>query len=76
MQTPLDIGVDVAKDEIVVACAANTFAPHAIANRSAELRAWLKSLPKGSRIGLESTSSYHELLADLAHGHPPSLARA
>jgi len=68
MQTPLDIGVDVAKDEIVVACAANTFAPHAIANRPAELRAWLKALPKGSRIGLESTSTYHELLADLAHG--------
>jgi transposase len=67
MQTPLDIGVDVAKDEVVVACAANTFTTHAIANRPAELRAWLKSLPKDSRIGLESTSSYHELLADLAH---------
>ncbi len=67
MQTPLDIGVDVAKDEVVVACAANTFVAHAIANRFAKLRAWLKSLPKGSRIGLESTSSYYELLADLAH---------
>ena len=33
--------------------------------------AWLKSLPTGSRIGLESTGGYHELLADLAHaqGH-------
>ncbi len=29
--------------------------------------AWLKSLPAGSRIGLESTGCYHELLADLAH---------
>lgn len=67
MQTPLDIGVDVAKDELVVACAANTFVAHAIANQPAELRAWLKCLPKGSRIGLESTSHYHELLADLAH---------
>lgn len=69
MQTSLDIGVDVAKDEVVVACAANTFVVHAIANRPAELRGWLKSLPKGSRIGLESTSTYHELLADLAHAH-------
>jgi transposase len=35
------------------------------------LLAWLKSLPTGSRIGLESTGGYHELLADLAHaqGH-------
>lgn len=69
MQTALDIGVDVAKDQVVAACAANTFSAHAIANRPAELRAWLKSLPAGSRIGLESTSSYHELLADLAHAH-------
>jgi transposase len=67
MQTPLDIGVDVAKDELVVACAANTFSTHSIANRAPELRAWLKSLPKGSRIGLEATGHYHELLADLAH---------
>lgn len=69
MQTPLDIGVDVAKDELVVACATNTFVPYTIANRRAELHAWLKSVPQGSRIGLESTGSYHELLADLAYKH-------
>ncbi len=69
MQTLLDIGVDVAKDEVVVACAANTFATRTIANRPAALRTWLKSLPPGSRIGLESTSTYHELLADLADQH-------
>jgi len=67
MQSPLDIGVDIAKDELVVACAANTFAPHTIANRRPELRTWLKSLPPGSRIGLESTGTYHQLLADLAY---------
>jgi transposase len=67
MQTPLNIGVDVAKKELVVACAANTFITHSIANRRAELRTWLKSLPQGSRIGLESTGTYHELLADLAY---------
>lgn len=68
MQTTLDIGVDVAKDQLVVACAGNTFPTHAVANGAPELRAWLKSLPKGSRIGLEATGHYHELLADLAHG--------
>jgi len=70
MQTPfvaLDIGADVGKDEIVMACAAGSFAPRKIANLRAALRAFLKDLPAGSRIGLESTSSYHELLAELAH---------
>lgn len=71
MQTPLNIGVDVAKDAVVVACAAQSFPVHRIANQRASLLAWLKSLPAGSRIGLESTGGYHELLADLAHmqGH-------
>lgn len=71
MQTFLNIGVDVAKDAVVVACAAQSFPAHSIANQRAPLLAWLKSLPAGSRIGLESTGAYHELLADLAHaqGH-------
>ena len=67
MQTFLNIGVDVAKDAVVVACAAQSFPVHSITNQRASLLAWLKSLPAGSRIGLESTGGYHELLADLAH---------
>lgn len=71
MQTFLNIGVDVAKDAVVVACAAQSFPVHSVANQRAPLLAWLKSLPAGSRIGLESTGGYHELLADVAHaqGH-------
>lgn len=71
MQTFLNIGVDVAKDAVVVTCAAQSFPVHSVANQRAPLLAWLKSLPAGSRIGLESTGGYHELLADLAHkqGH-------
>ena len=71
MQTLLNIGVDIAKDAVVVACAAQSFPAHSVANQRAPLLAWLKSLPAGSRIGLESTGGYHELLADLAHaqGH-------
>lgn len=68
MQTFPNIGVDVAKDAVVVACAAQSFPVHSVANRRAPLLAWLKSLPAGSRLGLESTGGYHELLADLAHG--------
>ncbi len=71
MQTFLNVGVDVAKDAVVVACAAQSFPVHSVANQRAPLLAWLKSLPASSRIGLESTGGYHELLADLAHkqGH-------
>jgi len=69
MQTILNIGVDVAKDEVVVACADAevSLAVRAIPNARRELSAWLKTLPRGSRIGLEATGGYHELLADLAH---------
>jgi len=63
----LNVGADVAKDEIVVACAEQSFAVHAIANRRATLLTALKSLPAGSRIGMEATGSHHELLATLAH---------
>ncbi len=67
MQTSLNIGADVAKDEIVVACSENSFPPRTVLNQRRAIVAWLKSLPKGSRLGLESTGRYHELLADLAH---------
>jgi transposase len=71
MQTFLNIGVDVAKDAVVVACATQSFPVHSVANQRGSLLSWLKSLPAGSRIGLESTGGYHELLADLAYaqGH-------
>ncbi len=71
MQPVLNIGVDVAKDAVVVACAERSFPVQSVPNQRASLRAWLKSLPASSRIGLESTGAYHELLADLAQaqGH-------
>ncbi len=69
MQPVLNVGVDVAKDTVVVACAEQSFPVQEIRNQRASLRTWLKSLPAGSRLGLESTGSYHEVLADLAHAH-------
>lgn len=71
MSHVLNVGVDVAKDAIVVACAGEHFPAHSVPNRRAPLRAWLKSLPIGSRIGLESTGDYHEVVADWAQaqGH-------
>lgn len=69
MQPVLNVGVDVAKDTVVVACAEQHFPVHQIRNQRTALRTWLKSLPAGSRLGLESTNTYHEGLADLAHAH-------
>jgi len=66
MQVVLDIGVDVAKDTVVVACARQSFAARTLRNTRTELRAWLKSLPAGTRIGLEATGGYHDLLATMA----------
>jgi transposase len=66
LQSASNVGADVAKDEIVVACAERSFTPRKIANNRAALLAWLKTLPAHSRIGMEATSTYHELLAQLA----------
>ena len=70
MQTPtevLNIGADVAMDEIVVACSQASVAARTLANQRTALRAFLKGLPAGSRIGMESTGTYHELFANAAH---------
>ena len=70
MQNPslmLHIGADIGKTEIAVACAEDRFSPHKIGNQRATVLSFLKELPAGSLIGVESTSSYHELLATLAH---------
>ena len=70
MQTPtevLNIGADVAKDEIVVACSQASVAARTLANQRTALLAFLKGLPAGSRIGVESTGTYHELFANVAH---------
>jgi transposase len=70
MQTPTvvrNIGADVAKDEIVVACSEGSFPVRQVANQRAAVLAFLKNLPAGSRIGVESTGSYHELFANAAH---------
>jgi transposase len=66
MQTILDLGADVDSRFIMVACAAQSFKPYKIANERESILKWLRSVPRGSRVGMESTGAYHELLADLA----------
>lgn len=67
LNTPCFIGIDVAKTDVVIATYGD-IATRSIANTATVLKAWLNALPPGSRLGLESTGSYHERLAELAHG--------
>jgi len=70
MQSPsavLNIGVDVAKDAMVVACSEGSFPVREVANQRPAVLAFLKGLPAGSRIGVESTGTYHALFAETAH---------
>ena len=67
MQTILDLGADVDSRFIVIACAARSSPLTKIANERRAISAWLRSVPRGSRLAMESTGSHHELLADMAH---------
>ena len=56
MQSPsvvLNIGVDVAKDAMVVACSEGSFPVREIANQRPAVLAFLNGLSAGSRIGVE-----------------------
>jgi transposase len=66
MQTILDLGADVDSRFVMIACAAQSFKSHKIVNERRAILEWLRSVPRGSRLGMESTGAYHELLADLA----------
>lgn len=66
MQMPLNIGVDVSKAKIDI-CVQQSAARLCLPNTRAALSKWLASLPRGSRIGMEASGEYHELLAELAH---------
>ena len=67
MQTNWSVGIDVGKYELVAACHEGGFAPCKIDNQRPALKAWLKSLPAGTRVGMEATGIYHEAVAQLAH---------
>jgi transposase len=62
----MHIGVDVSKDALVC-CVHHSGVQRTLANQRGAIQAWLDTLPAGSHIGVEATSTYHELLADLAH---------
>lgn len=58
------IGVDVSKDTLDIA--GSPAKGHlSIANGQREIVRWLKSLPQGAYVAMESTGRYHQLLAKL-----------
>lgn len=65
---PSVYGVDVAKNELVVAYHGST-AVVSLANHPKAIRAWLATVPKGALVGMESTGGYHEALARAAQTH-------
>ncbi len=67
MQSILNLGADVDSRYAVVACAASSFRRQSITNQRKAILAWLRTGPRGSRLAMESTGGYHELLAELAH---------
>lgn len=59
------IGVDIAKDTLVVATyGAGT--SHTLANSQPAIKAWLRRIPAGTSIAMESTGRYHLELASQA----------
>lgn len=59
-------GVDVAKDELCVGPLGSK-AVQRVSNDAASIDIWLRQLPKGSIVAMESTGRYHRLLAQLAY---------
>lgn len=67
MQSAPFIGVDVSKAELVIADSATAGQVTRIPNQKRRTKQWLRTLPAGTRIGVESTGRYHELVVNLAH---------
>lgn len=63
--SPRLIGIDVSKDELVIATHGSE-ACLSIANERKAITEWLRTLPAGSLLAMESTGRYHQQLADLA----------
>lgn len=60
------VGVDVAKAELVVAVHGQTDS-RTVPNQAQAISAWLRELPDGAVLAMESTGRYHQMLASLAH---------
>lgn len=62
----LNIGVDVASEHLDIAVQGRNGVQR-LSNAEAAIRRWLRLVPVGSRVAMESTGAYHRKLAELAH---------
>lgn len=63
---PIEAGVDVAKAELMIQDSPHS-KPFPIPNTAKSIKAWLKTLPEGSALAIEATSTYHMELAEQAY---------
>ena len=77
MNSPNFVGVDVSKATLDIGIHDQSACVQ-IANQPGAIRQWLKQLPTGSYLGVESTGSYHQTLTRLAiaAGHTVFLLNA
>lgn len=63
-------GIDVDSQRLMVACHGSE-SIESMGNQASSIRAWLARIPANSRIGVESTSGYHQRVVELAQraGH-------
>jgi transposase len=66
MQQRTFVGVDVSKSTLS-SCIHGLGSQHNLANREAEIAAWLDALDPQAMIAVESTGRYHALLVRMAH---------
>lgn len=65
-QPPVFIGVDVSKQELVIAIHGQP-GVQIVANEPEQIARWLQQLPAHACVAMESTGAYHGLLAQMAH---------
>lgn len=65
----MNLGADVASEHLDIAVHDGKGAVQRIANEPKAIGQWLRQVPRGSRLAMESTGRYHLLLAKLAHEH-------
>ncbi len=64
MEQALVVGCDVSKQWVDVCCLDQArMRTQRVSNEPASLKRWAQSLPKGSRVGMESTGTFHLALA-------------
>ena len=61
------VGVDVSKAELVASMDEHSACAQSIPNEEDAITRWLQTLPKRCIVAMESSGSYHRLLAQLAH---------